>query len=233
MKKIILTLLFIFTIFSFANISTSNAEYSKSMVFVNNNTDNSIELAKKVENLERKMYVDNLIQRIEFESEIIIPNAINVKYVEYTYNLANQLKLPTRTVFRLMYTESRFIDTLTSSKGARGLMQLMPNTRNEYYTQLRVDTLKLDNNQEDIYIALNMLKDLHKYWKSKGHSEKYSWKLTLASYNSGSGSVKKYRGIPPYTETIDFVNFISKSPSNPEFYFKYIRKYENTVKISS
>lgn len=227
MKRIILTLFFILSLVSLNNISIGNAE-SKT-----ENSKSNEFLADKLNKLEKKVYVDNLIQRIEFESELIIPENIDIKYVEYTYNLTKQLKLSTRTVFRLMYMESTFIDTLVSTKGATGLMQLMSGTRSDYYKLLRVDTLKLDKNQEDIYIGLNYLNDLHAYWISKGNSEKYSWKLALASYNAGYGNVLKYKGIPPYKETIDFVDFISKSHSNPDFFKNYIKKYENTTKVSS
>ena len=35
-------------------------------------------------------------------------------------------------------------------------------------------------------------------------------KLTLAAYNSGPSAVKKYRGVPPYKETQDFVSNVLK-----------------------
>jgi len=231
MKKIILTLIFIFSIFSLSNITNTNAEYNNS-----SNANDELrydELLEKLNGLERKVYEDNLIQRVEFESEIIIPSRIDIKYIEYAYNLADTLKLSARMVFRLMHTESRFNDTIVSPRGAYGLMQLMPSTRSDYYKLLRVDTLNLDYNQEDIYIGLNLFKDLFDYWRKRGNSERYSWKLALASYNSGKGTVIKYQGIPPIKETQDFVAFISRVHSNPDFYANYIRKYENSIKNGS
>jgi soluble lytic murein transglycosylase-like protein len=109
-------------------------------------------------------------------------------------------------------------------------MQLMPTTRKLYYEALRVDTLNLDRNQEDIYIGLNKLKDEYTFWRERGNSVNVSWKLTLASYNAGKGTVIKYRGIPPYKETQDFVTFILKSHSNPQFFANYSRKYEDQIK---
>jgi soluble lytic murein transglycosylase-like protein len=231
MKKIILTLIFIFSIFSLSNITNTNAEYNN-----RNNANDELrydELLEKLNGLERKVYEDNLIQRVEFESEIIIPTTVDVKYIEYAYNLADTLELSKRMVFRLMHTESRFNDTIVSPRGAKGFMQLMPTTRSDYYALLHVDTLNLDYNQEDIYIGLNLLRDLYDYWRKRGNSERYSWKLALASYNSGKGTVIKYQGIPPIKETTDFVAFISKTHSNPDFYAKYIKKYEDSIKNGS
>jgi soluble lytic murein transglycosylase-like protein len=132
-----------------------------------------------------------------------------------------------------MFKESSFIDTVMSPVGAKGLMQLMPDTRKTYYELLRVDTLNLDKNQEDIYIGMNMLLDLQAYWTDRGNSEKYSWKLSLASYNAGKGRVLQYKGIPPYKETQDFVVFILKAHSNPVFYANILQKNENSLKDRS
>lgn len=232
MKKTILTLLFIFTIFNMSNVMITNAESTnKSYLKVD---DNQIIMMEKFANLEREIYIKNLIQYVEFESEIIIPEYLNTKYVEYIYNTAISLEIPTRTAFRLIYTESRFKDTIVSPVGAYGLMQLMPDTRSSYYNLLCVDTLKnLDINEKDIYIGLNMLVELKTYWKSKGNSVNYSWKLALASYNAGKGKVIYYQGIPPYKETQDFISFIMKAHSNPKFFANYSKKYENTIKVRS
>ena len=229
MKKILITILFLFAIFTMSNITNSSAERS-SAVNTNNTTLSDEMLLEKLNKLEKEVYTNKLMQHVEFESEIIIPEYLNAKYIEYAYNVSTQLKLPTRMVFRLMYTESRFNDTIISPMGAKGLMQLMPETRSLYYENLRVDTLKLDKNQEDIYIGLNFLKNQHEYWMKRGNSDKYSWKLTLASYNAGIVAVKKYQGIPPYRETVEFIAFILKAHSNPQFFANYIKKYENTSK---
>ena len=232
MKKIFLLLIILVSTF-FINGSYTSAD---------NNSENSGNNSEKIVNIllekERAKYINmyqeiykkSVIQQIEFESEIIIPDYFDFKYIEYTYNVANQLGLTTRVAFRLMFRESSFINTIISPKGAKGLMQLMPDTRNLYYKALRVDTLHLDKNQEDIYIGMNYMKDLHAYWCKKGNSENYSWKLSLASYNAGTGSVLKYKGIPPYKETNEFILYILRSHSNPSFYSKLIlkrEKYEN------
>jgi len=231
MKKFTLFLFLLFSSFGFEGGTASNAE----------NTENSKEKASlMLLDLEKEQYIkmyqeiyqQSLIQQIEFESEVMIPDYIDFKYVEYTYNTANQLGLSARMTFRLMFKESSFVDTIVSPKGAHGLMQLMPDTRKSYYELLRVDTLNLDRNQEDIYIGLNIVKDMYAFWRERGNSDNYSWKLSLASYNAGKGNVLKYKGIPPYKETTDFVIFILKSHSNPVFYANILNKKKNNGDVS-
>ena len=230
MKKFILTILFLFAVFTLSNITDGNAE---------SNTKNGIDeyniriLEEKIAKLEKEIYMSNLIQNIEFESELIIPTYLDTKYVEYIYDISDTLKIPTRMAFRLVFKESSFIDTVKSHAGAYGLMQLMPDTRDMYQKLLRTDTLYLDRNQEDIYIGLNYLKDLYEFWLDRGNPERVSWRLSLASYNAGKNNVLKYRGIPPYKETQDFVAFIARSHSNPEFLANYSKKYDNPHKDNS
>ena len=223
MKKILLFLFLLVSSFVINNTTGSNTSTTA------NDEMNRI-LTEKIAELQKQLYLQSLIQYIEFESEVVIPDYIDTKYVEYIYKVADTLKISTRVAFRLVYRESSFRDTVTSPAGAHGLMQLMPNTKQMYQTLLRTDTLKLDINQEDIYIGLNYLKDLYSYWKERGNSDKVSWKLSLASYNAGKGRVLQYRGIPPYQQTIDFVSFIYKAHSNPDFYASFIKKYEMQLK---
>ena len=172
----------------------------------------------------QEIYERSFIQQIEFESELIIPDRIDFKYVEYTYNLSQEIGISPRIMFRLMFKESSFHYDVTSKAGAKGLMQLMPATRETYYKKLRVDTLNLDRYQQDIYIGAYYVKELQEFWRSRGNSEKNLMKLSLAAYNAGPNNVMKYKGVPPYKETQDFVNFILKPHSNPVFYTNILRK---------
>lgn len=179
---------------------------------------------KKYVELYQKIYERSLIQQIEFESEVIIPEYFDFKYVEYTYETSKKLEIDPRIAFRLIFKESRFDHTAKSTAGAEGIMQLMPNTRKKYYDDLRIDTLNLDKVQEDIYIGLYYIKDLKEFWRERGNTEKNLTKLSIASYNAGQGAVIKYHGIPPYKETQDFVSFILKPHSNPTFYANILKR---------
>jgi soluble lytic murein transglycosylase-like protein len=196
MKKLMLSLIILISTI-FINGPTGVAE---------NDTNNNPTMKR----VKREMYLKNMIQEIENESEILIPDYVDIKYVEYMYDLSKKLELPTRMIFRLIYCESLFIDTISSPKGAYGFMQVMPETYELYSKALCVDTLGLDYNCTNIYIGMNMLKDLYDYWLKKGNSDNYSWELSLACYNAGMGRVLFFDGIPPYKETIKYIEFILK-----------------------
>ncbi len=88
--------------------------------------------------------------------------------------------------------ESGFDTRALSPAGARGLMQLMPATAALY----GVSDLYLP--RQNIDAGVRHLRLLLKRYR--GNLE-----LTLAAYNAGEKAVKKYRGIPPYRETRQYV----------------------------
>ena len=82
-----------------------------------------------------------------------------------------------------------------SRAGARGLMQLMPDTANKLGV---TDSFRADQNIEGGSAYLNDL--LTRYHDNLA--------LALAAYNAGPAAVDKYRGIPPYRETRRYVAHI-------------------------
>lgn len=80
-----------------------------------------------------------------------------------------------------------------SNKGARGVMQLMPATAFE----LGVDPRNMSGN---IHGGANYLRQQIDRFGSVP--------LALAAYNAGPGAVQRFGGIPPYSETRDYVSKI-------------------------
>jgi membrane-bound lytic murein transglycosylase B len=95
----------------------------------------------------------------------------------------------------LIQVESNYQPRARSSKGAMGLMQLMPSVAKEYKVRNAYDP------QANIAAGVQKLKVLIDRWGG-------DLALALASYNAGEGAVTKFNGIPPYRETQAYVSRI-------------------------
>jgi soluble lytic murein transglycosylase-like protein len=101
-------------------------------------------------------------------------------------------------IYCLMSQESKFTPGATSSKGAQGLMQLMPGTAARYGVTNPYDVA------QNIKGGTRYLKDLLTMFNGRVD-------LALAGYNAGEGAVMKYgNSIPPYDETRNYVKLILK-----------------------
>lgn len=87
-------------------------------------------------------------------------------------------------------TESGFRHEARSSHGAVGVFQLMPSTAR----RMGLNPYSLDDN---IKGGIMYYKSMYKMFGSM--------ELALAAYNAGPANVKKYRAIPPFSETRRFV----------------------------
>jgi len=92
----------------------------------------------------------------------------------------------------IIRAESGFNPFAVSRKGARGLMQLMPETA------LRMNVSNIFNPRENIEGGVRYFKYLLSLFDN-------DLRLSLAAYNAGENVVGELRSIPPYRETIDYV----------------------------
>jgi hypothetical protein len=93
----------------------------------------------------------------------------------------------------LIQVESKYNPRARSSKGAMGLMQLMPQTVREYNLRNPYDP------KSNIEAGIKRLKSL---------IDKWGVELALAAYNAGEGAVARFNGVPPYRETQSYVTRI-------------------------
>ena len=98
-----------------------------------------------------------------------------------------------RVVKAVIQVESSFKPRARSPKGAMGLMQLMPATARQYQARNPYDPR---NNIEAGTKHLSRL------------LREFELPLALAAYNAGEATVRRFGGIPPYTETQAYVRKI-------------------------
>ena len=98
-----------------------------------------------------------------------------------------------RVVKAVIQVESAFQPRARSSKGAMGLMQLMPTTARQY-------------NAGNPYDPTSNIEAGTKYLRRL--LDEFELPLALAAYNAGESAVRRFRGIPPYAETQAYVSKI-------------------------
>lgn len=109
-------------------------------------------------------------------------------------------------VYALIKAESNFNPLAVSEKNAQGLMQLIPATAARFRVKKPLDP------EQNIRGGLSYLRWLLAYFKGEVP-------LVLAAYNAGERTVERYRGVPPFPETQNYVRRVQEvfSLSNHPF----------------
>jgi soluble lytic murein transglycosylase-like protein len=100
--------------------------------------------------------------------------------------------VPEHLIWAIIRVESGFDRRAVSPKGARGLMQLMPETA------ALLGVRDIFNPRENIHAGTRHLRGM----MDRFH---YDLPMAIAAYNAGDRPVAAFRGIPPYPETRDYV----------------------------
>jgi len=108
------------------------------------------------------------------------------------YDEAKKNDLPPELVAAVVHTESKFVPTARSSRGAVGLMQLVPNTGRW------LGASNLNDPAQNIQAGAKYLRYLTD--RFSGDQQK-----AIAAYNAGEGNVRRFNGVPPFKETRNYI----------------------------
>jgi len=122
---------------------------------------------------------------------------------------ARKFKLDESLIKAVIKVESDFDPQVVSSKGAQGLMQLMPETSHEIGVKNPFDP------SDSIYGGSYYLR---KMLDSFDRNLDYA----LAAYNAGPNAVRKYGGIPPFEETQNYVRRV-------KYYINHYQQSKDTL----
>jgi soluble lytic murein transglycosylase-like protein len=124
------------------------------------------------------------------------------RYDEPIRQAATLYQIPEQLVRAVIKVESDYDPRAVSVAGARGLMQLMPDTAD------RLQVRDIDDPRENIFGGVRFLRIL-------ANSFNGDLELTIAAYNAGEGEVMRAGGIPFIPETRDYVVKVTR------FYRRY------------
>ena len=114
------------------------------------------------------------------------------RYDEWIHEAAALYQIPEQLVRAVIKVESDYDPRAVSSSGARGLMQLMPDTAS------RLEVRDIDDPRENIFGGTRFLRILANDFNG-------DLSLTIAAYNAGGEAVMRFGGIPPFQQTRGYV----------------------------
>jgi soluble lytic murein transglycosylase-like protein len=124
------------------------------------------------------------------------------RYDDWIREAATLYQIPEQLVRAIIRCESDYDPRAVSVSGARGLMQLMPDTASLMLVR------DIEDPRENIFGGVRLLRILANEFNG-------DLELTVAAYNAGDGAVIRFGGIPPFAQTRDYVVHVTR------FYRRY------------
>ena len=119
------------------------------------------------------------------------------RIIDIAQRASSLYNIPLALILAVINAESSFDPYAVSPKGAMGLMQLMPETIKMLNVKNPFDP------EENVLAGTKYLRILFERYGNDAQR-------ILAAYNAGPDAVNKYRGIPPYIETVTYVDKVIK-----------------------
>jgi soluble lytic murein transglycosylase-like protein len=138
-----------------------------------------------------------------------VPPSVSGRKAEHQYHkfivqAASQYQIDPALIKAIILAESGYNPKAVSKRGAKGLMQLMPET---------AESLGV----EDIFNPRQNITGGVQYFKHLVNRFNGDVRLALAAYNAGSRYVRNYNGVPPFKATRYYIKKV----------LKYYQKYKN------
>ncbi len=122
----------------------------------------------------------------------VLSSADSKNFDSFITEFAKKYEVDFALIKAMIRAESGFNPYAISRKGAKGLMQLMPDTA------LRMNVGNVFSPKENIEGGVKYFKYLLSLFNN-------DLRLSLAAYNAGENIVSQLGTIPPYRETVDYV----------------------------
>jgi len=110
--------------------------------------------------------------------------------------IAAEQSLSPELLHSVIKVESNYNPYAVSSKGALGIMQLIPSTARRFGVA-------------DVFNPVDNIQGGAKYLKYLLELYGGNYELALAAYNAGEGAVARHGGVPPYVETKNYLHLVA------------------------